>query len=98
MNMPKTVTTSKPHILSVALVTLGLLLIMLVAAQFMSEARWGVGDFVAAGALIFGVGLLIDLVARKAGKYRLLVILAIVAVCMWIWAELAVGVFTTWGS
>lgn len=90
--------STKPRIVLVASITLGVLLIILVAAHFMSQALWGVMDFAVFGVLIFGMGLLIDLAVRKAGRYRLLAILGIVAFFMWIWAELAVGVFTSWGS
>jgi hypothetical protein len=37
-------------------------------------------------------------VFKKAGTYRILAAAAIVVVFVWLWAELAVGVFTNWGS
>ncbi len=59
---------------------------------------WTLFDFVAAGALIFFAGLMIDLALRKFGKNRAVAVVGIVLVFMWLWAELAVGIFTNWGS
>ncbi|MFN0151693.1 MAG: hypothetical protein ACKVU1_13395 [bacterium] len=86
------------NITRVALVTAGLLLIPLVAMQFSSEVNWSLFDFIAMGAMIFVAGLMLDLVIRKTGKYRVAAALAIVAVFVWLWVELAVGLFTNWGS
>lgn len=91
-------TAQKPRVLPVALVTVGMLLIPLIAMQFTREVQWGPMDFVVMGTLIFITGLLIDLAARKAGKNRVIAIFAIIVISLWLWAELAVGVFTRWGS
>lgn len=82
----------------IALVTALILLVPLVAMQFTSQVHWQLNDFIIAGALIFGTGLLLDFARRKAGKYRLAVILSIILFFLYIWAELAVGIFTNWGS
>ena len=61
--------------------------------------NWTVGDFIAAGVLLFGAGSLFVLAARKVDKkYRLAVGIGVLALLLWLWAELAVGVFTDWGS
>lgn len=60
--------------------------------------NWKPGDFVVMGALIFIVGMLIDLAWRKMGKYRAWGVILAILLFLWLWAELAVGVFTTWGS
>ena len=75
----------------------GLLLIPFVAMQVTSEVNWGVFDFVVMGSLLFGVGLLIDLVLRKIQKttYRVLLLGGILLAFFLIWAELAVGIFGT---
>jgi hypothetical protein len=53
----------------VALVTAFILLLPLVAMQFTDEVDWGVADFVVAGVLLGGSGLLLQrLAARKAGN------------------------------
>jgi hypothetical protein len=53
----------------VALVTAFILLLPLVAMQFTDEVDWGVADFVSAGVLLGGSGLLLHrLAARRAGN------------------------------
>jgi hypothetical protein len=61
--------------------------------------NWTLGDFVVMGALLFGAGSAFVLIARVTPrKYRALVGLAILALILWLWVELAVGLFTNWGS
>lgn len=86
------------NLIRVALGTALLLLIPLVAMQFSEEVKWTLSDFVIMGALLFITGFMLDLAIRKAGQYRAITIMAIVGFFLWIWAELAVGVFTNWGS
>jgi uncharacterized membrane protein YgdD (TMEM256/DUF423 family) len=50
----------------VALATAFVLLLPLVAMQVTDEVDWGLADFVLAGALLAGSGLLLELAARKA--------------------------------
>jgi hypothetical protein len=53
----------------VAIATAFVLLLPLVAMQFTDEVNWGVADFVIAGVLLGGTGLLLNaLAARKAGN------------------------------
>jgi hypothetical protein len=52
----------------VALVTAFILLVPLVAMQITGEVDWGLADFVIAGALLGGSGLLLELAARKPGN------------------------------
>ncbi len=84
--------------LIVLTVSVGLLLLVpLVAMRFTDELAWALTDFVASAILLFGAGLTYVLLARNAN--RLLVALAITAVLVLVWAELAVGVFgTPWGG
>jgi hypothetical protein len=49
-------------------VTALVLLVPLVAMQFTDEVDWSVGDFVFAGALLVGTGLLIELAVRDPRK------------------------------
>lgn len=73
--------------------------IPLIAMQFTSEVDWGSEDFIVIGILLFGMGSLFVHVARVTPrKYRNLIGIGTVAVILWIWAELAVGIFTNWGS
>ncbi len=77
-----------------------LLLTPAVAMRFTSEVNWTLSDFVVAAAMFLVVGTAIELVVRlvRSGSKRALAIVAILGAFLWLWAELAVGVFTTWGS
>jgi peptidoglycan/LPS O-acetylase OafA/YrhL len=78
-----------------AVVTLLLLLAPLAAMQFTEEVNWGPGDFVIAGLLLFGAGMLYILAsARVTGRrQRAAVAAAVMAGLAIVWAELAVGLF-----
>jgi len=69
----------------------------MIAMQFTDEVSWNLGDFAIAGLLLFGTGLLFDLVIRKVNnsEYRILIYVVIVVVFFLVWAELAVGIFGT---
>jgi hypothetical protein len=54
--------------LRVALATVCVLLVPLVAMQVTDEVNWSLADFVLAGALLGGTGLLFELAARKPGN------------------------------
>lgn len=83
----------KAHVLYVALATAGILLVPFVAMQFTNEVDWDQTDFIVMGVLIFGTGLAIDFALRKADTYKVAAVIAIIAVFLYIWAELAVGIF-----
>ncbi|ALM09311.1 membrane protein [Sediminicola sp. YIK13] len=72
-----------------------LLLIPLLAMQFTEEVHWTFSDFLVAGALLMGTGLMVDFTLRKVAqtKYRIAICVAIVIGLLLIWAELAVGIF-----
>jgi len=55
-------------VVRVGLVTASILLAPLVAMQFTGEVDWGVADFVLAGVLVGGTGLLLELAARTPGR------------------------------
>jgi hypothetical protein len=71
-----------------------LLLLPLAAMQFSNEVNWGLGDFVLAGALVVGTGLLLELAVRAQGSlaYRLAAGLALGAALLLVWINLAVGI------
>lgn len=79
-----------------ALVTALLLMVPLVAMQFSNEVNWGLGDFVIAGALLFGAGMTYCVAARRARspRQRFAVATFVLAVLGLVWAELAVGLLT----
>ena len=84
----------------IALITLAILLVPLITMAFTDEVNWGVMDFVNIGALLFGAGLVYELLARRVRdtKRRLIIGAAVALVVLYVWAELAVGIFTNWGS
>lgn len=79
----------------VALATLLLLLVPLVAMQFSGEVDWTVGDFAAAGLLHFPAGLAgaVSLKVIRARWRRAVAMAGIAFVVLVVWAELAVGLF-----
>jgi uncharacterized membrane protein SirB2 len=85
---------AKSRFLSVLVVTGLVLLIPLIATCFTDQVRWGIMDFMVAGVLLIGVGSTFVLLARRAKpKYRCLIAVALAAVLICVWAELAVGLF-----
>lgn len=80
-------------ILRIALVTLFLLLVPLLAMQFTDEVVWERADFAVAGVLLFGAGLTYEWIARKGGTaaYRAAIGVAVATALVLIWMNLAVG-------
>ncbi len=81
-----------------ALGTVSILLIPLVAMQYTSEVNWTLSDFMVMGTMLLVVGILLELILRSKAKYRIAAAIAVVLAFLWLWAELAVGLFTNWGS
>jgi hypothetical protein len=84
----------------IALGTLVVLSVPLIVMQFTDEVRWGALDFAAVGALLFVAGLLYVLAVKKVKKmaYRAIIGIVIVLAALYLWAEMAVGIFTNWGG
>jgi len=83
----------------IALVTGLILLIPLIAMQFTNEVNWSEIDFIVMGTLLFGMGSIFVLIARRINKkHRIVVAIVLAAVLFYLCAELAVGIFTNWGS
>lgn len=72
-----------------------LLLIPFIAMQFTDEVNWALLDFVVAGVLLLGTGLLCELALRRVKKikYRIAICATLLLAMLLIWAELAVGIF-----
>lgn len=87
----------KKRLVGIIITVAILLLIPLIAMQFTADVNWGLFDFVAAGVLLLGVGLLCELILRKIKKtkHRIIIIAAILAMLTIIWLELAIGIFGT---
>ncbi len=82
--------------LSIILVIASLLLLIpLVAMQFSDEVDWDLRDFIIAGILLYGTGMLLELVLQKfKSKLSRIIFCGLVLLILFlIWAELAVGVF-----
>lgn len=79
----------------ILLVITGLLLIPLVAMQFTNEVNWSLSDCTMAGFLLFGTGLLGELVLRVFPQktYRLAICGGLLLLFCLVWLELAVGIF-----
>lgn len=71
-----------------------LLLLPLVAMQFTTEVNWDETDFIVFGAMLFGGCGLYELAAKMTPNflYRAAVSVAVVAVVLLIWINLAVGI------
>ena len=80
-----------------ALGTIGILAIPMVAMQFTNEVDWDLRDFIIMGALIFGTGAAYVLIASflHSKEKRLAVGLVLAVLFLLTWAELAVGIFGT---
>ena len=78
-------------------IALGVALIL--SIPLIGQWPWSLGDFVVMGILLFGASSVFILLARVTSrKYRALVGVAILGAVLWLWVELAVGLFTNWGS
>lgn len=85
------------RIIGILATVAALLLIPFIAMQFTTEVVWTVSDFVAAAVLLLSAGFALELVIRKVSnkENRIAFCVAVIAVLVLIWAELAVGVFGT---
>ena len=83
----------------VLLITCGLLLIPLAGMQFNNDIHWTLSDFITMGALLLVVGALLILLARKLPKRQFQMAAIVVFLgFIYVWTELAVGVFSSLGS
>jgi hypothetical protein len=80
-------------IIWIAVATGFILLIPLLAMQFSDDVNWDLADFIVAGVLLLGAGLAWELVARKGNNftYRVAVGIAVAAVLLLVWTDLALG-------
>jgi peptidoglycan/LPS O-acetylase OafA/YrhL len=83
------------RLIIIVMVVALLLLMPLIAMQFTDEVNWTLFDFIVAGVLLLGTGLMCELVMRKVKKIRLRIAIcvALLIMLLLIWAELAVGIF-----
>jgi hypothetical protein len=82
-------------ILKIIVITIGILLIPLIAMLFTDEVAWSAADFAVAGVLVFGTGLIYEFGVKKikSRNFRTIVGIALAIGFLLVWAELAVGIF-----
>jgi hypothetical protein len=92
--------TLQSSITRVVLTTAGLLMIPLIGTQVSTEWDWSPGDFFIMGLLIAGIGTMVEYVRHtiKDDTKRAFFTIGLILLALYIWAELAVGIFTTLGS
>lgn len=85
----------KKSIIRIVLLTACILFVPLVAMQFSDEVNWSPSDFVIAGALLVGTGLVFEFVVRKITNPRRRLIFGTILIFFFLlmWADLAVGIF-----
>ncbi|TYA58276.1 hypothetical protein [Formosa maritima] len=89
--------TQDKRLASILIFSSFILLIPLIAMHFSAEVNWSIFDFIIAGILLFGTGLVMELVLRKVKtkKNRVLLTITIIILLLITWIELAVGIFGT---
>jgi hypothetical protein len=89
--------TQNKRLFGIVFTVVLLLLIPLIAMQLTDEVNWNLFDFIVAGVLLLGTGLICEAVIRKVTKtgHRIAICGAILVGFLIIWAELAVGLFGT---
>jgi len=85
------------RLITILLISLFLLLIPLIAMQFTNEVNWTISNFIIAGSLLFGTGLISEIIMRKIKNinFKLALLGATLIIVILIWIELAVGIFGT---
>lgn len=92
--MKKTSTTISKQNIDVTRVALGTALILLI--PFIGQWPWTLGDFVIMGMLIAATGIGYELITKKFPKqHRTILIIALITLFIFTWAELAVGIIGT---
>lgn len=89
--------TNNKRLVGILLGAVIILLIPLVVMQFTEEVKWSLNDFIMAGILLFGTGLIAEFVLRKVKKvsYKIVIVIVLLIVFLLVWIDLAVGIFGT---
>jgi hypothetical protein len=76
------------------------LVILFVLSIFLTEMNWDLFDYIVAWVLVAGSGLLFQFISQffVSKKSRLWVGIIVFILFLYVWAELAVGIFTNLGS
>lgn len=89
--------TLKGGFTRVIISTILVLLVPLIAMQLSSEVKWQVVDFMIMAVLCLTAGFTLVFIFRRFSlkpKTKLRIILLMLAVFLYVWAELAVGLFS----
>lgn len=88
------------RLIGIALGITIILVLLFLVNQISDEVTWDLTDFVFAGALLLGVGLMYGLLARKMGNfgYRAAVVIALTAAFILVWVNAAVGLIGDEGN
>lgn|SRR5690554_6030437 len=95
--MTKTIIHKNKRLAAILFTAAGLLSLPLIAMRFTHEVNWTFSDFLVMGILLFGTGMICELILRKfktVGQ-RIAFCGITLAVFFLIWAELAVGIFNS---
>ena len=81
------------RLLIILLIAALILLIPWLAMQFTDEVNWTLFDFMVAGVLLFGTGILCEIALRKISniKSRIIACAIILFIFFLVWLEIAVG-------
>ncbi|ADB38351.1 hypothetical protein [Spirosoma linguale] len=87
--------TQNKRLIGIFLIVALLLSVPLIAMQFTNEVNWSLFDFIVAGVLLLGTGLVCEFVLRRVKRvdYRIAICGVILLMLALIWVELAVGIF-----
>jgi len=90
---------NKRALFIILLITI-ILLLPLIAIRFSDEVIWDLPDFVIMGILLSITGFGFELILKKVKnrKIQIFFIFILITLFLYVWAELAVGIFTHLGS
>ncbi len=99
-NEAQNVSHIQTNLIRVLLGTAAILSIPLIAMLFTDEVNWGPLDFTVIGGLLIVAGTVYTVIAHtmKDSRHRFTLLCVTVLTVLYLWAELAVGIFTNWGS
>jgi len=86
--------------LRIALSVAVVLMIPAVGMLLSDEVNWSLGDFIVIGMLVSLAGVAYEYGIKRleTARGRFIAVIALLAVVAYIWAELAVGIFTDLGN
>ncbi|NQX85197.1 MAG: hypothetical protein HRT67_04730 [Flavobacteriaceae bacterium] len=70
-----------------------ILMIPFIASQFNPDVNWEIQDYVIAGAILLGVGFLINVAFNRLKTVKHKTIIVLFVLLLLLWAEMRVGIF-----